>query len=428
MIRSGPTVLIDGDVGRLRHGSGLSTYARTLSTVLESLGMRVGSLIGSPAPKRGDELLDTVSISDMQPTAAGVRQRTETLFRMVDGLSNSKARARRLPDRPVSLNPADWKSSGTGYLAPNLFRNAHYRHMFLRQFTEVHTTAPVDILHLTSPLPIHMRNVKIVTTIHDLIPIRLPQTTTDNKAEYVSRVRTSVKNSDLIVTVSEFSKREIVEILNVDPKKVVVTYQPPTIAPLTQDENSTLASRLFKYGLDKDGYLLFVGAIEPKKNVRRLIEAYLEVDTARPLVLAGPMAWLWKEEIGDLDTLLGDAARRRIRILGYVSRTDLRWLYAGARGFAFPSLLEGYGLPPLDALNMGVPTLVSNTSSLPEVCGDAALYVDPYDRSAITAGLERILEDQDLRDKLRCEGPRQANLRNLSDYREALARAYARLA
>ncbi|MBU6320634.1 MAG: glycosyltransferase family 4 protein [Alphaproteobacteria bacterium] len=428
MIRSGPTVLIDGDVGRLRRGSGLSTYARTLSTILESLGMRAGSLIGSPAPKRGDELLDAVSAADTQPSTSGVRQRTETLFRMVDGLSSPVARARRLPDLAVSLNPTEWNGLGPDYLAPNLFRNAHYRHMFLRQFTEVHTTDPVDILHLTSPLPIQMRNVKTVTTIHDLIPIRLPQTTTDNKAEYVSRVRTSVKNSDLIVTVSEFSKREIVEILNVDPEKVVVTYQPPTIAPLTEDENSTLASRLFKYGLDKDGYLLFVGAIEPKKNVRRLIEAYLEVDTACPLVLAGPMAWLWKEEIGDLDTVLGDAARRRIRILGYVSRADLRWLYAGARGFAFPSLFEGYGLPPLDALNMGVPTLVSNTSSLPEVCGDAALYVDPYDRSAITAGLERILEDQDLRDKLRCEGPRQASLRSLSDYREALARTYACLA
>ena len=132
-----------------------------------------------------------------------------------------------------------------------------------------------------------------------------------------------------------------------------------------------------------NGYLLCVGAQEPKKNIKRLIEAYLEIDTAMPLVLAGPRGWMWQSEVGAALEPLSEKARARIKFTGYLDREDLRRLYAGACAFVYPSLYEGFGLPALEAMTSGAPVITSRTSSLPEVCGDAALYVDPFDRDDV---------------------------------------------
>jgi glycosyltransferase involved in cell wall biosynthesis len=421
-------VLIDGANRGLAQGTGISTYARTLAAGLADLGHDILWLSGAHVSGKPDPLADAAQAADDPPAGRGLRGYLETAANMSAGLLRASITARRLQaSGAVAPRAGDLPQQAT-LLAPDLFVHAHYRHMLLRKFCEVRTDERVDVLHLTAPLPIRMKGVKTVVTIHDLVPIRLPYTTSDNKREFIDRVRTLATQADLIVTVSEASKREIVDLLQVDAARIAVTWQPSDIAPLAEGERESLPRTLARFGLEPDRYGLFVGAIEPKKNVRRLVDAFLDAHDTMPLVLVGPRAWKWQDEIGDVDQRLGEAARKRIRILGHVPREDLRRLFAGARMLAFPSLHEGFGLPVLEAMRMGCPVLTSHAGGLAEVAGDAAVIVDPLDPASIRAGITRLLADDALRASLREAGRTQAQKFSAEAYRERLAEAYARLA
>ena len=394
----GLRVLLDGNYRLQSQGTGISQYSRTLASGLEALGCDVRWLAGMPAGV-ADPLIDQVRFSDSPPPFEGPRRYLQTAMRMCGGLLKQRVTARPYIDSGVVITEPSAPRPQKTYLVPDLFAKAHYRHMLLRDFTEVRVPDKIDVLHLTAPLPIKMRGVRTVTTIHDLVPIRLPYTTPDNKAEFIHRVRKCAAMSDLIITVSEASKRDIVEILDIDPAKISVTYQPTDLQPLSSAEREDLPRVLQRYGLALDHYLLFVGAFEPKKNLKRLIEAFLEIDTDMPLVIVGRKAWLWDEDQVWLETL-DTRARDRLRFLGYVEREDLRRLYAGAQVFLFPSLYEGFGLPALEAMTMGCPIVASETPSLLEICGDAAIFANPFDRSNIRRQLERLLVDKSLRQAL----------------------------
>lgn len=417
-------IVIDGLYVGKRHGTGISTYARTLSATLAQMGHRICWLSGAEAPNKQDKLVDEVSIADEPVEITGLRRNANTAWRMLQGLATSNTTARCASKTGAVISNSN---IGSNLLAPNLYVHAHYRHMLLRQFTEVALPCKADALHLTAPLPIRVRGLRTITTVHDLVPIRLPATTPDNKAEFIARLRTTARLSDLIITVSEASKRDVVDILNVDPDRIAVTYTPSDLEPLGADERGYLERSLARFDLLPDGYLLFVGALEPKKNIRRLIDAFLAVDTSIPLVIVGGKGWMWERELGDLEDILGPASRARLKFLGYVARSDLRFLYAGARAFAFPSLYEGFGVPALDALAAGLPTLVSNAGSLPEVCGKAALYADPWDQNDIRDRIGDLLFDNDLRARLATAGPIQAAQFSSTAYADRLAQAYARL-
>lgn len=346
---------------------------------------------------------------------------------MAGGLLNSKAAAREISRRDVIVGRPSEADRRPVYLAPELFVRAHYRHMLTRRFTDVTAPGATDVLHLTAPLPIRMAGVKRVTTIHDLIPIRLPYTTPDNKAEFVARVRRVTEESDLIITVSENSKADIVSLLDIDPAKIAVTYQPADVAPLSDDERLRLPSTLARFGLSVGEYLLCVGAQEPKKNIRRLIEAYLEVDTPMPLALAGPRGWMWEEEVGAALAPLSDTARARIKFMGYVDRNDLRCLYSGACALVFPSLYEGFGLPALEAMITGCPVITSRTSSLPEICGEAAVYVDPFERDDIRGAIEGLIAEPERRARLAAAGKNRAQIFSFENYLKTLGDAYSRI-
>lgn len=420
-------ILIDGDYARDRQGTGISTYARTLARGLTALGHGVEWLSGAPAGKARDALADAAAVSDQSQPVRGPRAWLQTAGRVAAGITYGAAGARKIEHRDVVVAAPSEADGQTVHLAPELFIRAHYRHMLLRQFTDVSVTSRFDVLHLTAPLPIRMKGVKRVVTIHDLIPIRLPYTTPDNKAEFIDRARTCARESDLIITVSKTSKADIISLLGVDPAKVAVTYQPAGLTPLTVDERDRLPQGLSRFGLAPNEYLLFVGAQEPKKNIRRLIEAYLEIDTPMPLVLAGPRGWMWENEVGAALAPLSEKAKSRIRFTGYLDRDDLRRLYAGACAFIYPSLYEGFGLPALEAMIAGAPVITSKTSSLPEVCGEAALYVDPFDRNDIRQKTEQMISDPALRAKLAAVGHEQAKAFSFEAYLGRLGNAYSRL-
>lgn len=420
-------VLIDGGYRSLPQGTGISSYARTLEAGLRRLGHEVMWLSGAHVSGQPDLLSDAAHAGDDILAAGGLRRYLKTAQNMSLGLLQGVAAARRLgSDGAVFTRPDDLPQEAT-LLAPGLFVHAHYRHMLMRQFTEVRTSERLDVLHLTAPLPIQLRHAKTIVTIHDLVPIRLPYTTSDNKREFIDRVRTGVRLADLVMTVSEASKRDIVDLLGVDPDRVVVTWQPSDMEPLDAEERTNLPRTLARYGLEQEQYGIFVGAIEPKKNVRRLIDAFLDAHDTMPLILVGQKSWKWESEIGDLDQRLGETARKRIRIVGHVPRDDLRKLLAGARLLTFPSLNEGFGLPPLEAMRMGCPVVSSHAGGLAEVCGSAALVVDPWDTGSIRRGITKMIEDAPLRLKLREAGYAQAAKFSADRYLTRLAEAYARL-
>ena len=261
--------------------------------------------------------------------------------------------------------------------------------------------------HYVLPPAVRCRSA---VTIHDCIHLMFPQYL-PNKAAYAyarASMWAAVKRSDCILTVSEASKRDILHFFNVAPEKIVVVYNAIDeqfwLAP-AEDEVARVRER---YQLDHQ-FVLYVGNIKPHKNLVRLIEAF---DELRRTGLEDLKLLIIGDEISKLPALRravhSHKLHKHVRFLGYVNDETLRTLYRLASLFVFPSLYEGFGLPPLEAMASGTPVVTSNQSSLPEVTGDAAVLVDPYDVSSIVDGMRRVLTDRTLADELRRRGPERA--------------------
>jgi glycosyltransferase involved in cell wall biosynthesis len=283
----------------------------------------------------------------------------------------------------------------------------------------------IDIWHATYPLPLRIKGAKKITTIHDIIPLRLPYTTLDDKRFFYKLIENSLKTSDLIITVSENTKQDLIEFFDYDPNQIVVTYQPIALNKKTISEDQ-LSIYLRKYKLENKRYLLFVGAIEPKKNLGRLIEAYALSNLGIPLVIVGKKGWLWEKDLEKISMIFGKDSQQ-VKILEYVPFADLPYLYKGASCFIFPSLYEGFGLPPLEAMNFDCPVITSNVSSLPEICGDGALYIDPYDVNDIAEKITRLIYDRELRNRLSQGGKERVEFFSFDNYLLRLANAYQKL-
>ena len=255
-------------------------------------------------------------------------------------------------------------------------------------------------------LPPAVRCRKVVT-IHDCIHLMFPQYL-PNRAAYAyakASMWNAAKRSHRVLTVSETSKRDILHFFDIPPEKVVVVYNAIDerfwIAPSEED----MARVRERYQLEH-GFILYVGNIKPHKNLVRLIEAFDElrrtdVDDDLKLLIIG-------DEISKLPALRRAVHQHKlhkhVRFLGYQSDATLAILYRLASVFVFPSLYEGFGLPPLEAMASGTPVVTSNVSSLPEVTGDAAVLVDPYDVEAIADGMRRVLVDPFLAADMRRRG------------------------
>ena len=217
-------------------------------------------------------------------------------------------------------------------------------------------------------------------------------------------------HADGIIAVSESTKRDIVELLDIAPERISVIYEAAaarfTPLPTIPHERK----RINNIDVTANGYLLFVSTIEPRKNLPVLLQALRIVRDRHPnrnyhLVAAGARGWRETPILQQIDHLrLHDA----ITLLGSVSDDDLHWLYANSRIYANPSRYEGFGLPLVEALACGAPALASNTSSLPEVGGDAAMYLPPDDPTAWADAIEQLWDDGDMRARLAARGPVQA--------------------
>lgn len=250
-----------------------------------------------------------------------------------------------------------------------------------------------------------------VATIHDLSHICLPHFHPAARVEYLNRaLPATFRQADFLITDAESVRQEVMHHFDWPADRIAAI--PLGVAPIFHPRNAVdLLPVLQFYDLTAGGYTLFVGTIEPRKNLERLISAYesLPINLRRrwPLVLAGAHGW----QSGAIHERIERAAASGwLRYLEFVVQDDLPALYAGARLFAYPSLYEGFGLPPLEAMASGVPVVTSNVSSLPEVVGNSALTVDPQDVSALSDALSRGLEDDVWRKSAVSSGLERASL------------------
>jgi glycosyltransferase involved in cell wall biosynthesis len=253
---------------------------------------------------------------------------------------------------------------------------------------------------------------KLVVTVHDLSFLRYPEFFSCRKNIWHKAIGVGrlLKRADKIVTVSENTKNDLVEIIKIDANKIEVIYSGNNFLAAPLDDADKV--KFFSKNNLHPGFIFSVGNIEPRKNISGLIKAYEELRKRRPdltphLVLAGAKGWkhhqifkAWKNSPYQTD----------IKFLGYISPAEKATLFAAAAVFAYPSYYEGFGFPPLEALGAGVPVVSSNVSSLPEVLGSAALLVNPYRPEDISEALELILTDNNLRTKLIADGRKQAAL------------------
>jgi glycosyltransferase involved in cell wall biosynthesis len=246
-----------------------------------------------------------------------------------------------------------------------------------------------------------------VVTIHDLAFIRYPEFFRPTRRIY-QRFFTerSAKRATAIIAVSEATRQDIIDAFHISPKKVRVIY--PSISPDFKPEPNIARLADFRATHDlPQRYLLYLGTLEPRKNLVTLVEAYAhlraEAPWAPPLVLAGAKGWYYQPLFEKVRTLGLD---RYVTFAGYVSREEQALWYAGATLFLYPSLYEGFGLPVAEALACGVPTITSNVSSLPEAGGTVALHTPPDDARALARLMRDALVDKTLPERVRVEGPR----------------------
>jgi len=266
----------------------------------------------------------------------------------------------------------------------------------------------LDLLHSPDFIPPALGVRRSVITVHDLNFIYYPQfLTAESRRYYKEQIAWAVERADHILADSEATRADLVRLLEVPPEKVTTAYlaADPAFRPLPASQVGPVLAR---YDLPHD-YLLFVGTLEPRKNLPGLLSAYRILldrgETQAPLVMVGGRGWLYEETFTRVEKLgLAD----QVCFLHNAPDADLPAIYNGAALLATPSFYEGFGLPALEAMACGTPVVVSNRGSLPEVVGDAGIQVNPDEPESIAEGLAAVLGNPDLRDRLREDGLAQA--------------------
>ncbi len=275
-------------------------------------------------------------------------------------------------------------------------------------------TGRLDLLHAPDfVLPPTL--ARTLVTIHDLSFLVHPECAEPSMVRYLTdAVPRGLRRANVILADSQATRRDLVQLLSIDPARVELVY--PGVGsrfrPMAVEDTEPVRRRL---GLP-DHFVLFVSTLEPRKNLVRLLEAFAQVvQTEDPslqssishlhLVIAGRRGWLYEDIFAAIDRL---QLRERVQLLDYVHDKDLPALYNLAAAFAYPSIYEGFGIPPLEALACGTPTVIADNSSLPEVVADAAVLVAAEDVGSIASGIARVISDEGLRARLRVAGPAQA--------------------
>jgi glycosyltransferase involved in cell wall biosynthesis len=304
-------------------------------------------------------------------------------------------------DRRVPVRPLTWAWNRVGW--PPI---------------EALTSQRFDIVHSTTPLLLPARWGQRVCTVYDLDFLAHPdRTRAEMRRDFPKLVQSHAARADLVVTISEYSKARIQERLSVEPERIVVCR--PGVP-------SWISGPLPPRPGSESGHILFVGTLEPRKNVPGLLAAYRALAARRPdaprLVLAGQATEAADDWMAEAQS---PSLKGRVIVEGYVSNERRAELYAGASVVVLPSFDEGFGLPVLEAMAMGIPVVASNVGALPEVVGDAGMLVDPADVAGLANALELALTDRGLAASMREAGLARARQFSWPESARALIGAYA---
>jgi glycosyltransferase involved in cell wall biosynthesis len=334
-----------------------------------------------------------------------------------------------LRQAPSSVSRAKKMKLAVGKLIPNLAYEIQqrWRGRYFRAGLEQHGSAlyhEPNFLAFNTTLP-------TVVTVHDLSILRYPETHPKDRVAFMSkRIGKSILRADCVITDSEYVRQEVLAEFNLPAEKVVsvLLAASDNFMPVAGNE---LAATLAQFGLIAGQYILAVGTLEPRKNLTTAIRAYIQLPEAIrieiPFVVAGMKGWRTEGLDREVAALID---KGQIRLLGFVADEALPALFSGTRVFVYPSLYEGFGLPPLEAMACGAPVIVSNRSSLPEVVGNAGLQVDALDVVGLAEAMLSVIENDELRSALGKRGIERASMfswqrcaeQTLGVYRQVVAR------
>lgn len=375
---SAAQVCIDARALLQRHGTGVATYAQGLADCLAGAGLTVERLAEVGAPGR--------------------------LRRWLAAL-------------PPGARPAPL--SGPGLRAsPDVFRTAQVHFDIHRRFMALRDAAPPGLVHWTYPVPLRFAGAPNIYTLHDVIPLQYPELSPVSPARLRRLLRGVGRAAAHVVTVSEASRTAILAATGWRDDRVTCTLQSVSVL---QDapHRDAVAAAVHAQGLQPGGYFLCCGAIEPRKNIARLIEAHRASGVPAPLVLAGPDGWRAAGELCGAGPL--------VRRVPWLPRPALVALMAGAKAVLMPSLAEGFGLPVAEAMALGVPALASRGGALEEVAGGATLLADPLDVRAMAGAIAALDRDASLRAGLATQGRRRADAFTPAAHAQRLLTVYRRI-
>lgn len=259
-------------------------------------------------------------------------------------------------------------------------------------------SARLDLLHSPDFIPPRRAGWRSVITVHDLAFLRMPGLLTGQSRRYYGGIHRAVEEADAVITVSQATADDLIRLVHAPPGKVHVVYEAPDVSLHRIPREAAAATVRERFGLE-GAYALFVGTLEPRKNIPALVQAFAQVRRDFPvrLVLAGSSGWLSE---GIFKSVREQAFADGVVFLGGVDQADLQPLYCAADVLVLPSLYEGFGLPAVEAMACGTPVVVANTGALPEIVGEAGVQVRPEDPSDIAAGLGWVLGNPTFREAL----------------------------
>ncbi|KXV32253.1 glycosyltransferase [Gluconobacter thailandicus] len=362
-------------------GTGVTTYTKTLAEALkDQKSISVGWLHETSGSR----------------TTAATHSLSARSLRFARALSSRRRKA----------------FTGTGQQTGNLisedvFRIGHVHFNIYEKLLAVEPTEEPSVMHWTCPLPLYMPGCPNIVTIHDLIPVLHPEFCQTDPGRIQRLLESVIDRADLIVTISETVKKDLMTHFGLPPEHVRVIHQATNIHSELLHTGSTGQNRC------PDDSFIHIGTIERRKNIGRLIRAHSLSRTRRMLVLIGPDGFGAEQELAALSDHLHP---ERVMRLPWIDRADLLATLGRARAVVFPSLAEGFGLPIVEAMALGIPVLTSRGSTTEEIAGGAACLVDPLDIGSITAGLIQLDRDETLCQSLAALGSKHVKHFSPHDY------------
>lgn len=436
-------ILIDGHNLGLKEPTGVGSFAKNLAQSLISINHEVSILYGinhtNKVWKTNTENINSfysqlLNIGEL-PYKSYEKWAFHFFYYVMKIILNQELKPYKIDNFPINEISKSFKNKipldSNIYNLPNIFRVSQaFAAIFGNSlpFSYPNDVENFDIFHTTMPLPLK-KNIKSkkVVTLHDLIPLKIPRSISINVKLYRKIINASLKDADMIFCSSLQTKKDAIKFLGIKEDKIHVTYMASVIPDkLRKLSDLEIQNVLKKFDLKFQKYFLFYGAIEPKKNVFRLIKAFKNAMTDCKLVIVGKNGSYHKKESEFLDQLDKEKYRKILRI-PYLEIEYLVSLIKASKAIIFPSLYEGFGLPVLEAMQLGTPVITSNRGSLSEVGGEAVHLVDPYSISDISNAIEKFSIEKEYLVNLRKKGLIQAEKFNQVEFNKRLSLGYQKL-